>query len=38
VLWILFGVGWLWLGLSLAIDGFASFLRSRRTAGVAVKQ
>src|SRR5215212_1235442 len=38
VLWILFGVGWLWLGLSLAIDGFASFLRARRTAGVAVKQ
>jgi hypothetical protein len=38
VLWILFGVGWLWLGLSLVIDGFASFLRARRTAGVAVKQ
>ena len=38
VLWILFGVGWLWLGLSLAIDGFASFLRARRTVGVAVKQ
>jgi hypothetical protein len=38
VLWMFFGVGWAWLGLSLAIDGFASFLRARRTAGVAVKQ
>src|SRR5215210_9236872 len=38
VLWILFGVGWVWLGLSLVIDGFASFLQARRTAGVAVKQ
>jgi hypothetical protein len=38
VLWILFGVGWMWLGLSLVIDGFASFLRARRTGGVAVKQ
>ncbi len=25
VLWILFGVGWAWLGLSLAVEGFATF-------------
>jgi uncharacterized membrane protein len=30
VLWILFGVGWAWLGLSLAVEGFSSFLRTRR--------
>lgn len=39
VLWILFGVGWAWLGFSLAAEGFATFWRTRRTAGgVAVKQ
>jgi hypothetical protein len=31
VLWILFGVGWAWLGLSLLIAGFFSFLRKRRS-------
>jgi hypothetical protein len=31
VLWILFGVGWAWLGLSLAIEGFSSFLQKRRS-------
>jgi hypothetical protein len=30
-LWILFGLGWAWLGLSLAADGLLSFLRTRRT-------
>jgi hypothetical protein len=40
VLWILFGVGWAWLGLSLVIAGFSSFLRTRRTTRgtVAAKQ
>ena len=40
VLWILFGVGWAWLGLSLVIAGFSSFLRTRRTTsgGIAAKQ
>jgi len=40
VLWALFGLGWAWLGLSLVVEGFSSFLRSRRAArtGVAVKQ
>ena len=37
VLWILFGIGWAWLGLSLVVEGFASFLRTRR-AGIAAKQ
>jgi hypothetical protein len=39
VLWILFGVGWAWLGLSLVVEGFSSFLRTRRTnrGGIAVK-
>ena len=39
VLWALFGVGWAWLGLSLAVEGFSSFLRKRRAArdGIAVK-
>ena len=38
VLWALFGVGWR-LGLSLAVEGFSSFLRKRRAArdGIAVK-
>ena len=30
-LWILFGVGWAWLGLSLAVEGFTSYLRKRRS-------
>ena len=40
VLWILFGVGWAWLGLSLVVEGFSSFLRTRRATrgSVAVKQ
>ena len=40
VLWILFGVGWAWLGFSLAVEGFSSFLRTRRTTrgGIAAKQ
>ena len=40
ILWILFGVGWAWLGLSLVVEGFSSFLRTRRAAreGIAVKQ
>ena len=40
VLWALFGVGWAWLGLSFVVDGFSSFLRTRRAArgGVTVKQ
>ena len=39
VLWILFGLGWAWLGLSLAVVGFSSFLRERRAnrGGVAAK-
>jgi hypothetical protein len=39
VLWILFGIGWVWLGLSLVVEGFSSFLRTRRTTrdGIAVK-
>jgi hypothetical protein len=31
VLWILFGLGWAWLGLSLAAQGLLSSLRTRRT-------
>jgi hypothetical protein len=40
VLWAIFGLGWAWLGLSLVVEGFTSFLRARRAArgGVAVKQ
>jgi hypothetical protein len=39
VLWALFGVGWAWLGISLVVEGFSSFLRTRRAArdGIAVK-
>jgi hypothetical protein len=39
ILWILFGVGWAWLGLSFVVEGFSSFLRTRRAAcdGIAVK-
>ena len=32
VLWMLFGLGWAWLGLSLAVHGFLSFRRAGRTA------
>ncbi len=32
LLWMLFGLGWAWLGLSLAVDGFLSFWRAGRTA------
>jgi hypothetical protein len=40
VLWILFGVGWAWLGLSLVVEGSSAFLRTRRATrgGVVVKQ
>jgi hypothetical protein len=40
VLWILFGLGWVWLGLSLVVDGFSSYLRTRRTTrdGIAAKR
>ena len=39
VLWILFGLGWAWLGFSLVVAGFSSFLRTRRNArgGIAAK-
>jgi hypothetical protein len=39
VLWALFGVGWAWLGLSLVVGGFSSYLKTRRTTrgGIAVK-
>ncbi len=39
VLWVLFGVGWAWLGLSLVVGGFSSYLKTRRTTrgGIAVK-
>ena len=30
MLWILFGVGWTWLGLALLLDGILRFWRSRR--------
>ena len=38
-LWALFGVGWAWLGLSLVVGGFSSYLKTRRTTrgGIAVK-
>ena len=32
VLWMLFGLGWAWLGLSPAVNGFLSFWRVGRTA------
>jgi hypothetical protein len=35
VLWILFGVGWAWLGLSLLIEALSSFLRKRRSSPAA---
>ena len=31
VLWILFGLGWAWLGLSLFVEGVVRFWRDRRT-------
>jgi hypothetical protein len=34
-LWILFGIGWAWLGLSLAVEGVTSFLRKRRSSTTA---
>ena len=34
-LWILFGVGWAWLGLSLVVEGFSAFLRKRRSSPAA---
>jgi hypothetical protein len=39
VLWALFGIGWAWLGLSLVVGGFSSFLKTRRATrdGIAVK-
>jgi hypothetical protein len=37
VLWILFGVGWAWLALSLAVEGFFAFLRKRRSGTAAAK-
>jgi hypothetical protein len=30
-------VGWAWLGLSLAVDGFSSFIRKRRSTAAAAK-
>jgi hypothetical protein len=34
ILWMLFGLGWAWLGLSLAVDGFLS----RRVGGRAIRR
>jgi len=38
VLWILFGLGWAWLGLSLAVDGFLSWRAGRSPRGNAVAE
>ena len=35
VLWMLFGLGWAWLGLSLAVDGFLSWRAARTARGTA---
>jgi hypothetical protein len=35
VLWMLFGLGWAWLGLSLAVDGFLSWRAGRPARGTA---
>jgi hypothetical protein len=35
VLWMLFGLGWAWLGLSLAVDGFLSWWAGRAARGTA---
>ena len=38
VLWMLFGLGWAWLGLSLAVDGFLSWWAGRSTRGTAAAE
>ena len=38
VLWMLFGLGWAWLGLSLAVDGFLSWRAGRPARGGAVAE
>ena len=38
ILWILFGLGWAWLGFSVAVNGAVSYLRSRRTGREAAAQ
>lgn len=38
VLWMLFGLGWAWLGLSLAVDGFLSWWAGRTPRGGAVAE
>lgn len=35
-LWMLFGLGWAWLGFSLAVDGFLSWWSARPARGAAV--
>lgn len=35
VLWMLFGLGWAWLGLSLAVDGFLSWRAGRPASNTA---
>lgn len=37
VLWMLFGLGWTWLGLSLAVDGFLSWRAGRSPRGAATE-
>ena len=32
-LWILFGLGWAWLGFAVLVDGLSRFLRERRAQG-----
>jgi len=34
VLWMLFGLGWVWLGFSLAVDGLLSWRAGRSSRGV----
>src|SRR5215218_3836057 len=38
ILWVLFGVGWAWVGSLPRDRRLGSFMRARRTASVAVKQ
>lgn len=38
VLWMLFGLGWAWLGLSLAVDGLLSWRTGRSARGGAVEE
>lgn len=38
VLWMLFGLGWAWLGLSLAVDGLLSWWSGRTARGGTVKE